>query len=233
MRQDIDPQATPDSKAASPHIEESSGAGPTTPRPLPRIYLIRHGETEWSLSGQHTGSTDIPLTAHGEEEARRMAPYLQGISFTRVLTSPLQRARQTAVLVGLGVTAEVHPDLSEWNYGKYEGRKSAEIHAERPDWNLFQDGCPGGESPSQVSDRADRLIAYLRTLEGNVALCAHGHIGSVLAVRWIGLNVAEGEHFPLSTATLSILDDVPRHPGVPVIALWNATPHEAPKGKPH
>jgi len=187
-----------------------------------RLYLIRHGETEWSLSGRHTGRTDIPLTANGEEEARELGKRLRGIPFDRVLTSPLKRARQTCELAGLDRAAETEPDLAEWDYGDYEGLRSLEILEERPDWNIYRDGCPRGEMPAQVSDRADRLIARLRTLDGNIALFAHGQIGSVLAARWIGLAVAEAGHFTLSTASLSIFAFDPHHPAVPVIELWNA-----------
>ena len=141
------------------------------------LHLIRHGETSWSLSGQHTGHTDIPLNEHGEEEARALALQLRDIPFAHVLTSPRQRARQTCDLSGLGAKAEIEPDLAEWDYGDYEGRQSDDIHKERPNWNIFRDGCPHGEMPEQVSTRADRLIAHLNTLEGKVALFSHGQFG--------------------------------------------------------
>ena len=188
------------------------------------VYLIRHGQTAWSLSGQHTGSTDIPLTAHGEAEARELLPWLRQVQFGLVLTSPRQRARRTCNLVGLGREAEIEPDLAEWNYGDYEGKLSSDIRKERPEWNVFQDGCPGGEMPEQVSDRADRLIARLCTMNGNVALFSHGEFGPALAARWIGLQVAAGQHLPLGTASLSILSYNPAHSEVRVIALWNAAP---------
>jgi broad specificity phosphatase PhoE len=187
-----------------------------------RLYFIRHGETAWTLTGQHTGSTDLPLTAHGEDEARVLAPCLQDVAFTHVLTSPLERARQTCVLAGLGGAAEIEPDLAEWNYGDYEGKRSVDIRKDRPGWNVYRDGCPGGETPIQISDRADRLIKRLRGLDGNVALFSHGQFGAALAVRWIGLPVVAGQHFSLGEASLSILTDDPHHPEVPVIALWNA-----------
>ena len=190
------------------------------------LYLIRHGETNWSLSGQHTGRTDIPLTEHGEEEARALALPLRDIPFAHVLTSPRQRARQTCDLSGLGAKAEIEPDLAEWDYGDYEGRQSDDIYRQRPDWNILRDGCPSGEMPEQVSMRADRLIAHLNTLEGNVALFSHGQFGGVLAARWIGLALAEATHFPLGTASVSILCYDPRHKNVAVIALWNAASHE-------
>lgn len=194
------------------------------PRRLLQLYFVRHGETEWSLSGQHTGRTDLPLTQHGEEEARALEPLLRAISFTRVLTSPRQRARQTCELVGLGPVSEIEPDLSEWDYGEYEGRRSIDIRLERPDWNVFRDGCPGGETPEQISSRADRLIARLLALDGNVALFSHGQFGCVLAARWIGVPAVEGQHFALGAASLGILGHEPSHPAVRVIALWNATP---------
>ena len=187
------------------------------------LYFIRHGETAWTLSRQHTGSTDLPLTAHGEDEARKLRGRLSDIVFTQVLSSPLQRARQTCMLAGLGRKPEIEPDLAEWDYGDYEGKRSAGIRESRPGWNVFQDGCPGGETPAQISERADRLIRRLRGMDGNVALFGHGQFGAALAVRWIGLPVAAGQHFSLGEASLSILRDDPHHPEVPVIALWNAT----------
>lgn len=194
------------------------------PKVPPSLYLVRHGQTEWSLSGQHTGSTDIPLTAHGESEARELIPWLKPVRFDRVLTSPLQRARRTCELVGLGTDAEIERDLAEWDCGDYEGRLSSDIRRDRPDWNIFRDGCPHGEMPADVSGRTDRLIARLRTMHGNVALFSHGHVGSALAARWIGVPVAEGRHFSLDTASLSVLGYSPAHPEVRAIALWNATP---------
>ena len=188
------------------------------------LYLVRHGQTEWSLSGQHTGSTDIPLTADGEDEARALIPWLRHVQFGLVLTSPLHRARRTCELVGLGRQAEIEPDLAEWNYGDYEGKLSSDIRQERPDWNVFRDGCPHGEMPAQVCDRADRLIARLCTMHGNVALFSHGEFGLALAARWIGLEVVEGQHFTIDTASLGILSYNPAHPAVRVIALWNAAP---------
>ena len=187
------------------------------------LYLIRHGETEWSLSGQYTGRKDIPLTAHGEDAAREVGERLRGIPFAHVLTSPLQRARQTCALAALEPTPEIEPDLAEWDNGDDEGRTPAEISASRPDWNLFRDGPPNGETPPQISARADRLIAHLCTLDGHVALFSHGHFGRVLAARWIGLPVIKGQHFLLNTASLSILGYEPSHPDEPVIALWNTT----------
>jgi len=182
-----------------------------------RLHLIRHGETEWALSGRHTGRTDIPLTPNGK--------HLRDIRFAQVLTCPLQRAQQTCALVGLDQAPEIEPDLTEWDYGDYEGKRSVDIRKERPDWTIFRDGCPQGEMPAQISARADRLLARLCKLEGNIALFSHGQFGGVLAVRWIGLAVIEAQHFPLGTASISIFAFDSHHPTVPVIALWNATPH--------
>jgi len=189
-----------------------------------RLYYVRHGETEWSLSGQHTGVTDIPLTANGEAGARQLGPWLQRVAFTKVLTSPRQRASRTGELAGLGASMEVEPDLAEWNYGDYDGRLSVDIKAERPGWNVFRDGCPNGESPDQMSARVDRLIAKLSGLSGNVALFSHGHFGAVLAARWIGQPIAEGRHFVLAPASMSILPVDVRHENTRVIELWNAVP---------
>jgi probable phosphoglycerate mutase len=189
---------------------------------LSRLYLVRHGETAWSLSGQHTGRTDIALTKQGEQDARMLAGQLRAVRFSRVFTSPLRRARRTCELAGLGELAEIEPDLTEWDYGDYEGQRPADIRRARPDWNVFRDGCPRGESPAQVSERADRLIARLRTLEGNVAIFSHGHLGRVLAARWIGLQVRQAQHFLLTTASLSILGYEHNLAEAPAIVLWNA-----------
>lgn len=186
------------------------------------LYLIRHGETAWSISGQHTGRTDMPLTAQGEQDARTLAEGLRAVTFSRVFTSPRQRARRTCELVGLDATTQVEPDLAEWDYGDYEGQRSADIRKRRPDWNLFRDGCPHGESPADVSERADRLIARLRPLQGNIAVFSHGHFGRVLAARWIGLSVRHAQHFLLSTASLSILGYEQNSADESAIALWNA-----------
>lgn len=186
-----------------------------------QIYFIRHGETEWTLLQRHTGSTDLPLTAHGESQARKLSGRLSQTAFTHVLTSPMKRARQTCTLAGLGGNPEIEPDLAEWDYGDYEGKRSSGIRESRPGWNVFLDGCPGGETPAQVAGRADRLIGRLRRLDGNVALFSHGQFGAAFAVRWIGLPVVAGQHFSLGEASLSILGDNPHHPEVPVIALWN------------
>jgi probable phosphoglycerate mutase len=186
------------------------------------LYLIRHGETTWSLTHQHTGRTDIPLTEHGEEQARQLGKRLRGLPFSHVWSSPSRRAQKTCALAGLDQTAEIEPDLAEWNYGDYEGERTADIRQVRPGWNIFRDGCPGGESPGQVSARADRLIAHLRKLDGKVALFSHGQFGCVLAARWIGLPIGEGPHFVLGPASLGILGYDPDHPDVPIISVWNA-----------
>ena len=191
---------------------------------LQRLYLVRHGETAWSLSGQHTGRTDIPLTEQGEQDARELAERLRGVSFSRVFTSPLKRARRTCEFAALNRVAEVEPNLAEWDYGDYEGQRAGDIRKGRPDWNVFLDGCPHGESPAQVSKRADRLIARLRTLEGDVAIFSHGHFGRVFAVRWIGLGIEQAQHFLLSTASLSILGYGHNLAVEPAIVLWNAVP---------
>lgn len=189
------------------------------------IYLARHGETAWSLTGQHTGLTDLPLTERGERNARRLAERLDGLTFAKVLTSPLQRARRTCELAGFGAAAEVDPDLVEWNYGDYEGRTSADILKERPDWQLFRDGCPGGESPQQIGERADRVVSRLRALSGDVLVFSSGHFLRVLAARWLGFeSSAPGRHFLLNTASLSALS-YEHTCSQPVIRLWNDDHH--------
>lgn len=201
-------------------ISSSENIAKTCSKSL-KLHLFRHGETEWSLSGQHTGHTDLPLTTQGEEKARKLGRALKGILFSKVLTSPLKRARETCELADLEPSAGIEADLAEWNYGDYEGQRTVDIREKNPDWNLYRDGCPNGESPQEVSDRADRLIARLRMLEENVALFSHGQFGGVLAARWIGMPVKVAQHFRLGTASHSILGSDPHHPEVPVIALWN------------
>lgn len=198
-------------------------------KPL-RLFLIRHGETAWALSGQHTGTTEIPLTPHGEDEARALVPWLSQIEFDAILTSPRLRARQTCALATVGRAATAEPDLAEWDYGDYEGITSHDIRQDRPDWNIFNDGCPQGESSAQVVDRADRLITRLCGMGGNVALFSHGQFGMSLAARWIGLPVVEAQHLMLGTASLSILSYADGHPDTRVIALWNARPAMFAKG---
>jgi len=191
---------------------------------LPVVYLARHGETAWSLSGQHTGRTDLPLTESGERNAHQLGERLKGLTFARVFTSPLKRAARTCELAGFGGAAEVDRDLLEWDYGDYEGRRSAEIHAERPAWQLFRDGCPGGESPDQVDVRAGRVVRRVRAQNGDVLLFSSGHFLRVLAARWLGLEPGAGRYFLLSTASLSALG-YEHNPSQPVIRLWNDTRH--------
>jgi broad specificity phosphatase PhoE len=189
-----------------------------------QIYFIRHGETEWSLSGQHTGRTDLSLTPNGELMARHLAPVLADLAFTRVFTSPRIRAQGTCELAGLGPKAQIEPQLAEWNYGDYEGLRTTEIHARHPEWNIWEDGCPGGDMPQDVSKRADQLIARLAQHSGKVALFSHGQFGRVLAARWIGLPVAQGQHFAIDPASIGILSFESAHPHRRVISLWNARP---------
>lgn len=186
---------------------------------IQQVYLVRHGETQWSLSGQHTGITDIPLTENGRKVAKLLEPVLAKQTFALILTSPLERARMTCVLAGLSASAEVDRDLMEWNYGAYEGLTPKQIHAQAPGWMLFSDGCPGGESLEQVGARVDRVIARVRAVEGHVALFAHGHIFRVFAARWLGLPATAGCHFLLDTATLNILS---YYRGIPAVKRWNA-----------
>lgn len=192
-------------------------------RALPTIYLVRHGETEWSLSARHTGTTDLPLTQHGETMATALAPWFASLTFTAVLTSPMARARETCRLAGLGENAATCADLAEWDYGDYEGRSSSDIRTGAPGWNVFRDGCPGGESPTQVKHRVDRLIARTLTVGGNIALFTHGQFGCAFAARWIGLRVVKGEHFTLAAGSVSVLGPKPGHPAVPVIDQWNGS----------
>ena len=191
---------------------------------LSTVYLARHGETAWSLSGQHTGRTDLPLTERGERNARSLGERLRGLAFAKVLTSPLRRALQTCELAGFRAAAEIDPDLVEWDYGQYEGRRTAEIRAERPDWQQFRDGCPGGESPEQIGARADRVVRRVRAIKGDVLVFSHGHFLRVLAARWLDLEVAAGQYLLLSTASLSALG-YENHLAEPVIRLWNETRH--------
>jgi broad specificity phosphatase PhoE len=198
------------------------------PEPLPVAWLARHGETAWSLSGQHTGRTDLTLTKHGEHNATRLGLRLNGMLFDRVWTSPLVRAHRTCELAGFGAVAVVDRDLVEWNYGEYEGLRSAEILARRPDWELFRDGCPGGESPAEVSARADRVVERIRAVNGDVLLFTSGHFLRVLAARWLGIEPAlNSRHLQLSTASLSAVG-YERDRGRPVIRLWNETRHAEP-----
>jgi len=190
------------------------------PEALPRIYLARHGETAWSVSGQHTGRTDLPLTVQGEQNARRLGERLAGLQPAAVLTSPLERARRTCELAGFGAVASIDPDLLEWDYGAYEGKTPVEIHRERPGWEIFRDGCPGGESLAQVAARADRAVARLRAIGADVLVFSSGHLLRVLAARWLGVDGALGRNLLLETAALSIVG-YQRDLAEPVIRLWN------------
>jgi probable phosphoglycerate mutase len=185
---------------------------------------VRHGETAWSLTGQHTGLTDLPLTGRGKRNARRLGERLAGLAFAKVFTSPLQRAARTCELAGFGAAAEVDRDLVEWNYGKYEGLRTVEIHAQRADWQLFRDGCPGGEFPDEVGARADRVLGRARLVKGDVVIFSSGHFLRTLAVRWLGIEPAAGRLFMLSTASVSVLG-CENSLSQPAIRLWNDTRH--------
>jgi broad specificity phosphatase PhoE len=194
---------------------------------LPEIYLARHGETAWTISHQHTGRSDIPLTERGERNAGSLGERLRGMVFAKVLVSPLQRARRTAELAGFGSVAQIDPDLTEWDYGRYDGKTSAEIHRERPDWSLFRDGCPQGESVEAIGARADRVVAKLRAIDGQVLLFGHGHFFRVVTARWLGLPPSDGRLYFLSTASLSQLG-YEHSRDEPVIRLWNDDRHVTP-----
>ena len=191
---------------------------------LPVVYLARHGETAWSITGQHTGLTDLPLTPMGESNAKKLRGALKGLRFARVFSSPLRRAWRTCELAGFRASVEILPDLVEWDYGEYEGRTSAEIHVERPDWELFRDGCPDGESPEQVAARADRVVNLVRSTSGNVLLFSSGHFLRMLAARWSGIDIHGARSLMLSTASLSVLG-YESSTARPVIRLWNDTHH--------
>ncbi|MGA2520946.1 MAG: histidine phosphatase family protein [Acidimicrobiales bacterium] len=187
------------------------------PRP-PRLVVVRHGATEWSRAGRHTGRTDIPLLAEGRRQAEALQARLVGHDFARVLTSPMERAFETGLLAGFGVEAQRSDDLLEWDYGDYEGLTTAEIRAIRPGWTLWRDGAPGGESPDDVARRADRVVASARQATGDVLVFAHGHLLRMVAVRWLALEPAAGAMFVLDPATLSILG---WERDVAVVSRWN------------
>ena len=191
---------------------------------FPIAYLARHGETAWTITGQHTGLTDLPLTERGEANARRLGERLSGLTFAKVFTSPLQRARKTCELAGFGSVAQIDSDLLEWDYGEYEGRLRVDILKERPDWELFRDGCPGGESPQQVAARADRVVSRVRSVTGNVLLFSSGHFLRMLATRWIGIEPINGQSLMLGTASLSAVG-YENSLTYPAIRLWNDTHH--------
>jgi broad specificity phosphatase PhoE len=196
---------------------------------LPVVYLARHGETAWTLTGQHTGLTDLPLTEHGKQTACALKERLSGLSFAKVFSSPLQRVVCTCDLAGFGTAAEVDRDLLEWNYGDYEGRRTADIHAERPDWQLFRDGCPDGESPHQLGARADRVLSRVQAVGADVLLFSSGHFLRVLGSRWLGLEPSAGRYLLLSTASVSVLG-YEHNLSQPVIRLWNDTRHASTLG---
>jgi broad specificity phosphatase PhoE len=191
---------------------------------LPQVYFVRHGETAWTITGQYTGRTDIPLVQQGETDAEKLGARLKGLEFTQVMTSPLQRARRTAELAGFGKSMVADADLAEWDYGAYEGRRTLDIRGERPGWRLLEDGCPGGETLEAVSARADRLIDRLRSLGGEVLIFSHRDILRILAARWLRLQAVEARRFYLTTASLSILG-YHHELDEPVIRLWNDAGH--------
>ena len=182
------------------------------------VFVIRHGETAWSLSGQHTSTTDLPLTENGRRVAERLRPLLAKETFSGVFVSPLRRAQETCELAGLGGRAVIDQDLMEWRYGDYEGLTSEQIHATAPGWQIFNDGAPGGETPQQVATRVDRVVSRLRAVDGDVAVFAHGHVLRVLGARWVDLPPDAGQHFLLDTGTLCVLS---YYRGVPAIKVWN------------
>jgi len=184
-----------------------------------RVYLIRHAETEWSRSGRHTGTTDLPLTDTGRQRARELEPLLEHLNFVLVLASPLRRARETAALAGFGERTVTDADLAEWNYGEYEGLTTEQIHRQAPGWMVFTNGGPGGESPAQVGARVDRVIARIQSVDGDVALFGHGHVLRVLVARWLGLAVSVGSQFLLDTGTLSVLG---HYRGIAAVEQWNS-----------
>ncbi len=197
------------SDSSAPPSEEQAG----------ELYVVRHGATEWSTNGRHTGRSDLPLLPEGEAQARAVGRLLGGRSFGLVLTSPLRRARHTCELAGYAAVAEVDDDLLEWDYGDLEGLTSVEIRAAMPGWTVFRGPVPGGETLAQVADRVDRVIARVRAVDGDSLVVAHGHVLRVLAARWCQLDPEEGRRFPLATATLSVLG---WEHAVPGIRLWNA-----------
>lgn len=182
------------------------------------MVLVRHGETAWSKDGRHTGVSDIPLDDSGRAQASALRPVLAGYRFELVLTSPLQRARETCRLAGFGAQAQLRPDLVEWDYGRYDGLTSAQIRQDRPDWSLWRDGGPGGESADDVARRADRVIAEVRSAPGDVIIFSHGHLLRVLAARWLGEPASTGRFYALQPARRSILGYEHEQP---VIETWN------------
>jgi probable phosphoglycerate mutase len=205
------------------------------PSKLPRLFLARHGDTAWTDSRQRTGRTDLPLNERGEEHARQLRERLQRFSFIRVFTSPLQRASKTSALAGFGEVAEVDPDLLEWDYGRLEGKLTRDIVAERPGWEMFRDGCPEGESPQDVAARADRFIARVRSLEGDVLAFSSAHIIRMIAARWLGLPPTAGRFFFCRPASVGVLAFEHDSRDEPIIGLWNyvAHPRDEPFAREH
>ena len=184
-----------------------------------QIAVVRHGQTEWSLNGRHTGTTDIPLTDDGRAEARASAPLVQALPIDRVVCSPLQRAHETCTLLDLALEPTIDPDLVEWNYGVYEGITTKEIRETVPDWTVWFGGCPEGETPDEVAARVDRVIAAAREAGGTTLVVAHGHVLRVLTARWLGLAPQDGRFFRLDTATVSLLG---WERETPVVLKWNS-----------
>jgi probable phosphoglycerate mutase len=216
----------PSSNKLDSRPDNANQTSSMSPR-LPVVYLARHGNTAWTHSGQHTGLTDLPLTPDGERNAVRLGERLKGLTFAKVFTSPLQRAARTCELAGFGAAAETDPGLVEWNYGKYEGLTSTQILQQRPDWDLFRDGCPGGESPQQVGERACRIVQRIRGVSGNVLLFSSGHFMRVLAACWLGVGPAGGRFFLLSPASLSALS-YEHNLSRPAVRLWDDDRHVGP-----
>jgi broad specificity phosphatase PhoE len=191
------------------------------PLEMPKLFLARHGDTAWTDSRQRTGRTDIPLNPAGEERARRLGERLRQFSFTRVFTSPLQRAAKTCELAGFGTVASADPDLVEWDYGRFEGKVLKQVLKERPGWELFRDGCPDGESAEEVAARADRFIARARAIEGDVLAFSSGHIIRMIAARWLGLPPENGRFFYCRPASVGVLGYEHKNRDEPIVALWN------------
>ena len=204
---------------------------PPHPDTPPRVWIARHGETEWSLAGRHTGRTDIDLTPRGEDDARALGARLQELTFAAILTSPSKRAVRTCTLAGFGKRAVIDPDLAEWDYGDYEGLRTAEVRTERPSWELFHDGCPHGESPREIGARADRVVTKVRAIEGDVLLVSSAHFLRVLTARWLGLDASAGQYFVASPAGLGCLG-YEHDRSEPAIRLWNDTRHLAENSPP-
>ena len=188
---------------------------------LPKLYLARHGDTAWTDSHQHTGRTDLPLNEHGEQHARHLGGWLREFSFTRVFTSPLLRASKTCELAGFGAGAEVDNDLIEWDYGRFEGKLTSDILNERPNWELYRDGCPDGETPGDVAARADRFLTRVQGFASNVLAFSSGHIIRMIAARWLGLPPGAGRVFFCDPASVGVLDFEHDHRDQPVLGLWN------------